>query len=195
MASEEQIAKAVDAATELFWRNGFDETSIEDVVAATGMNRYALYTSFGGKREMFLAALDAYCNQRKQIFMDAFNRETDAPLAAVRAVAEYCIEQNVQRGTGCLLCDIGAEVGRQDSIVAEQIELYLAMIKEAHAKAFRKARKLGHLNPAITPNEAAALIQTFILGAGAQAKRGASKQELLSLHRSLMALISAGSDG
>ncbi len=194
MASERQISEAIDATTELFWRQGFDETSIEDVVTATGMNRYALYTSFGGKREIFLAALDAYCNERKQLFMDTFNREKDAPLSAVRAVAEHCIEQIVERGTGCLLCDIGAEVGRQDEIVAEQIAIYLDIIKEAHAKAFRKARQLGQLNPAITPNEAAALIQTFILGMGAQSKRGVGKKELLSIHQTLMTLISVESE-
>lgn len=184
----------MEAAKELFWRNGFDDTSIEDVVAATGMNRYALYTAFGGKREIFLAALDAYCNERKSIFMDTFNREEDAPLSAVRAVAIHCIEQNVERGTGCLLCDIGAEVGRQDPIVAEQIEIYLDIIKDAHKKAFKRAHELGQLNPAITPTEAASLIQTFILGMGAQVKRGASKKQLISIHKSLMTLISARSD-
>src|SRR5437899_2319196 len=48
------------AVTQLFWRQGPDTTGVQDVVAATGLSRSSLYATFGGKRELYLAALDRY---------------------------------------------------------------------------------------------------------------------------------------
>jgi len=38
----------------VFWRNGYDGTSLDDLVAATGMNRPSLYAAFGDKRDLYL---------------------------------------------------------------------------------------------------------------------------------------------
>ncbi|MGE5163663.1 MAG: helix-turn-helix domain-containing protein, partial [Sphingobacteriales bacterium] len=41
---------ALARAADVFWRNGYDGTSLDDLVAATGMNRPSLYAAFGDKR-------------------------------------------------------------------------------------------------------------------------------------------------
>src|SRR5262249_38759782 len=51
---------ALQRATESFWRAGYAATSLDDLSAATGMNRPSLYGAFGDKREFYLAALRRY---------------------------------------------------------------------------------------------------------------------------------------
>src|SRR5215831_4474501 len=51
---------ALQRATESFWRAGYAATSLDDLSAATGMNRPSLYGAFGDKRELYLAALRRY---------------------------------------------------------------------------------------------------------------------------------------
>ncbi|MCA0399474.1 MAG: TetR/AcrR family transcriptional regulator [Proteobacteria bacterium] len=48
------------AAMRCFWRKGYSGTSLDDLVAATGLNRPSLYNAFGDKRAVYLAALQAY---------------------------------------------------------------------------------------------------------------------------------------
>jgi AcrR family transcriptional regulator len=50
-------ATALAAATDAFWEHGYQATSLDDLSAATGMNRPSLYAAFGDKRALYLAAL------------------------------------------------------------------------------------------------------------------------------------------
>ncbi len=53
---------ALDKAMRLFWRKGYLDTSIDDLVSETGVGRSGLYGTFGGKRDLFFAALTRYRN-------------------------------------------------------------------------------------------------------------------------------------
>ena len=52
--------EVVDRAMEVFWTRGYESTSIDDLVEATGINRGSLYNAFGDKQGLFLAAIDRY---------------------------------------------------------------------------------------------------------------------------------------
>ncbi len=56
----------LETVVRLFWRQGVASTGIQDVVTATGLNRSSLYATFGGKQELYLAALHRYLEQRSQ---------------------------------------------------------------------------------------------------------------------------------
>jgi AcrR family transcriptional regulator len=51
---------ALDRAAELFWNNGFDETTLDDLSAAMGMRRPSIYLAFGDKEALFLRALERF---------------------------------------------------------------------------------------------------------------------------------------
>jgi len=53
----------LEAITNLFWEKGFEATSINEVVARTGVNKFSIYNEFGDKEKLFLACIDYYtCN-------------------------------------------------------------------------------------------------------------------------------------
>ena len=52
--------QALDAAMNLFWERGYEATSIQDLVEATGVQRQSLYDTFGSKHELFLQSLMRY---------------------------------------------------------------------------------------------------------------------------------------
>src|SRR5437867_1476112 len=45
---------------ELFWRQGYTATPLDQLVRHTGASRYGLYATFGGKRDLFLTSLERY---------------------------------------------------------------------------------------------------------------------------------------
>jgi TetR/AcrR family transcriptional repressor of nem operon len=53
-------SEVLDRAVMLFWRRGYEATSIGDLVEAIGINRGSLYATFGDKRRFFLASLQRY---------------------------------------------------------------------------------------------------------------------------------------
>jgi|GEM_PF-718810 len=188
--SDISLGDSVAAAKELFWRQGYDETSIEDVVCTTGLNRYALYNAFGGKLELFLAVLESYFIERKKLFLSALSDPQGGPMVAIREVSEYCITEMTDRGAGCLMCDVAAEVGRCDKAVSERVLSYLEEIRGADEMALTQAEECGELNPAITPKEGAALLIANMLGVGALARNGAGREELQALLNTCLRLLS-----
>ena len=180
----------ISTLKELFWRNGYAKTSIQDVVQATGHNRYALYNHFGGKRELFLAALDAYYNERKTVFFENLNKPSSAPLDAIRTVFEFAITEMADRGSGCLLCNVANDTAPMDSLVADRISGYLSEMDSALQGALTTAQTRGELNNNITPEDGAAVLVTLTLGLGVQAKRKASIHNMIATFESTMRAIS-----
>ncbi len=184
------LSPAISAAKEVFWRRGYEDTSIEEVVQATGLNRYALYNAFGGKLEIFLAALEAYHNERKQLFLDVLGDPERSPMDAIQEVSEFCISQMADRNAGCLMCNIALEISHHDDIIAVRVNSYLEEIRSAKEMALMQASERGELNPAITPRDGASLLVANMLGMGALARNGASRIEMLNIFNTGMAVLS-----
>lgn len=184
-------SQAIDAAKELFWRRGYEDASIEEVVQATGFNRYALYTAFGGKREIFLAALDAYYQERRSIFLTNLDDPETAPLDAIRRVFEFAITEMAERGTGCLMCNVATGAGPLDPLVVERIETYLEEIRCAYIDALERAQARNELNSVMSIESGAALLITLMLGLGVHAKRGASAAAMLAVFDSTIKLMAS----
>lgn len=180
---------------ELFWRRGYAHTSIEDVVQATGMNRYALYNAFGGKRELFLAALDDYYNERKAVFIAGLNDPETPPLEAVRKVMEFAICELTERGAGCLLCNVANDLGPTDAVIAARVETYLTEIEHAYTKALSRAKEQHALNDAVAPEAGAKMLVAIQLGVGVRAKSGADRVQLLDILNSAMSALARNKSG
>ncbi len=73
---------ALQRATDSFWRSGYSGTSLDEICAATGMNRPSLYAAFGDKHTLYLKALEHYW-QLGLVTMREALADRDRPLAEV----------------------------------------------------------------------------------------------------------------
>ena len=51
---------ALQQAMQVFWERGYEATSVQDLVQGMGINRFSLYSTFGGKHQLFVTALERY---------------------------------------------------------------------------------------------------------------------------------------
>jgi TetR/AcrR family transcriptional regulator, transcriptional repressor for nem operon len=109
--------KAVlDAATERFWMNGYEATSIRDLAVGTGLTSASLYNAFGDKRALYRLVLDRYVRMALISCADVF--DSDAP--PVRALEQYfdaIIAEAMDDGMhkGCLVVNTALEVAPHDA--------------------------------------------------------------------------------
>src|SRR6201985_3536475 len=80
---EEEV---LDAAMQCFWAQGYESTSIMDLIERTGLTAASLYNAYGDKRAMFRTALDRYIE--KGIGARLHRSESLPPRDAVRAFFE-----------------------------------------------------------------------------------------------------------
>src|SRR5436190_2124683 len=86
---EFDIDEALDRALAVFWRNGYEGTSLPDLTEAMGINRPSLYAAFGNKEELFRRVLDRYAEGPAACARAALNEPT------ARAVAERLLRETV----------------------------------------------------------------------------------------------------
>ncbi|RFB04716.1 TetR/AcrR family transcriptional regulator [Parvularcula marina] len=176
---ESRSLHVIEVATELFWRNGYDGVSIGDLVEATGMNRYALYQTFGGKKEIFLACLDHYSTeayQQIQLFLE--EPGIDPFDAARRALIAKMLDPEMFPA-GCLICTTAVDVAAKDQDIAAKMEECSDAIGALFAKGFAKAQAEGRASTSISPQAFAEMSTAIYFSTGVQARMGRSRESLL----------------
>ncbi|MDD5035676.1 MAG: TetR/AcrR family transcriptional regulator [Methylococcaceae bacterium] len=138
-------SETLDKAMRVFWAKGYFGTSIEDLVAATGVSRYGLYSEFGDKKSLFLAALERYQADVVRPLFEIID-QPGASLPALRALFALLsgLSRQPQGKLGCLVFNSVNETGLHDDATAGKI----FEIREHVAKGI-----LRMLNNALTQHE------------------------------------------
>jgi TetR/AcrR family transcriptional regulator, transcriptional repressor for nem operon len=136
---EDQV---LDAAMQVFWRKGYEATSLSDLLKATGLARQSLYNAFGDKRALFLAALRRYASLGVGGFADAL--KTGPVRGAVRRVFENGL-RGENRDCGCFLVNSTSELLPRDAEVGRIAVSALAGQERALVEALRRGVREGEL--------------------------------------------------
>ena len=148
MAGKKQFVpeEALSKAMESFWRQGYDSTSVQDLVQSMGINRGSLYDTFGDKHALFLASLDLY----NQTILSALLARLEAPNAAKTAIValiqdmvDDAIRDPLQRG--CLITNTAVELAAQDPDVSSRIQDGLRRVEASFYRALVRAKDMGDL--------------------------------------------------
>src|ERR1700761_3507410 len=74
----------VDEAIDLFWREGCDAVSVQDIVDALELNRGSLYATYGDKEQLWRRVLTRYCGQRKALLAELLEDPSGPVLPRIR---------------------------------------------------------------------------------------------------------------
>lgn len=123
--------RALDAALQVFWRQGFEATSLDDLTAAMGVSRSSFYAAFGSKQEVLVAALNSYSDASLSVLEDMSNGAPETRVAdMLTALAD---PQGGPRG--CLLVNCITELAPHHDDIATIGRRHLERIEELLAKA------------------------------------------------------------
>lgn len=107
MAGKKQfdMDTVLDAAMIQFWRDGYADTSLDDLSRATGLNRSSIYSSLGDKDTLFLRCLDLYAARYGEKYEAALSSAASDPVAAVRAFFDVTLGRiaDPELPDGCLI--------------------------------------------------------------------------------------------
>lgn len=134
--------EVLEKVTYLFWEKGYNGTSMQDLVNATGLNRSSFYNTFkGGKLELFVEALKHYQSTQNQ-FVESFRKTTETPKEVIVSLFES-IQRDVHEGNvkGCFLANCTTELANLDenifSFLADNmtniIKLFKSLVEEGQA--------------------------------------------------------------
>jgi len=156
---------ALDKAMDAFWCRGYEATSMQDLVEATGLNRGSLYNTFGDKRSLFLAALGRYdARHRADLLADLEARFP--PREAIRQVFLAFLEQNRGGGgnNGCLINNTAIELAAHDPEIRGIVARAQTEMERFFARMLRKGREDGDIPRHVAPTDTARGLLASLLG-------------------------------
>ena len=179
--------KAIDLAVDVFWRNGFADTSISDLEQALSMGRQSIYNTFGGKRELFLRALQQYFDDGNAPIQLAFGKDQRG-LKAIEKYLEVVIEFQTasEDRLGCFLTRCLVDHGTPDDAVAQKCKANEKRLQHVFVKALQEAQSNGEVAEALDVDAAALHLATQIYGLSVMARSGISRDTLLDNARFLI---------
>jgi AcrR family transcriptional regulator len=170
--------QALERALGLFWRQGYDGTSMSDLTEALGITRASLYAAFGNKEGLFQRVMDRY-EARAGAYRIAADRAPTS-LDAVRLLLNGPVELHGDKNNppgclgvqGALACSAGSEAIRGD--LASRRHRGEAAIR----RRFQRAEKEGDLPAGEDPADLANYLSALIYGMAVLAAGGASRKQL-----------------
>lgn len=169
-------------ATDLFWRYGYDATSISALTASLGITSSSLYASFGDKKQLFTAVVERYQKDGQRRFEEAFDNASSAR-EGIRAYLEALAEAYTDPAhpPGCLVTVAAVNCPPSST----DVERYLRDLREVSKQALITRidedieKSLMPVEP--TARQLGTYFAALIQGMSTQARDGATRSELQSI--------------
>ncbi|MFJ4519904.1 TetR/AcrR family transcriptional regulator [Streptomyces sp. NPDC088810] len=182
---------ALQSALELFWRRGYEATSMADLVEHLGIGKASLYATFGSKHELYLRALDRYGQAQNP----RLTRELSRPgpvLPAVRAlVRRFAAEAAAEatREQGCLVTNTAVELAPHDREAARRVEHSWDTLETLLHSALVRAQAQGELAGDRDPPALARLLLVLLQGLRVVGKASADPARVRDAAEQALALL------
>ncbi|WP_428249078.1 TetR/AcrR family transcriptional regulator [Ferrovibrio sp.] len=183
--TEDALLRAMD----LFWRQGFHNTGMTQLVQVMGVSRQSLYDTYGDKTRLFMAALERYCATLEAQLLAPL-KAPDAGLVALHqaglALIDFLLAFPERRA--CLMVNSAMELAPHDAAVASRAAGHMAAMTEAFRGAIATAQARGEIASMEPADSLARYMTSTANGLIVAAKSGADRAALADILR-LAALV------
>ena len=170
--------KALDAALLLFWRQGYEGTSVAQLAKAMRINQPSLYAAFGNKQALFRRALTRYLQGPASYLPNALRQSTARGVVEQMFHGALDMVMDPKNPDGCLLVQGALASGPEGEPIRNELRLKRAAAEAAVRKRFEFARDHGDLAPRTDPAKLARFVITIIWGLSVQAAGGATRAQM-----------------
>jgi len=164
---------------QVFWRNGYENTSMQDLLDAMGLSKSSLYQAFGGKQALFERCMTHYGDEMIGALRAAL-QASPSGLAFIRQFLESVLDEarGVCEARGCLVLNTANEFARRNPRIAEAVAQGLGRFHDVLQAAVERAQQEGD----IPKTSDAAMLANFLVssmsGLKTMSKAGADEDTL-----------------
>jgi TetR/AcrR family transcriptional repressor of nem operon len=169
-------ALVVERALMVFWRLGYDGSSVSELVSSTGVQRQSLYNAFGDKRGLFVAALQFYRERALEALAPLAS--PSAGVVEVQAYMRGVLElQRTLRCGACFMVKTAFGHENGDEEIRILIEETSDSVRSAFANAIQRSVSNGELPASTEPHECARFLYSLLHGLSALMRTGGTMNQ------------------
>nr|WP_321291767.1 TetR/AcrR family transcriptional regulator [uncultured Trichococcus sp.] len=171
--------EALDKAMGIFWKQGYEKTSIQDLVDQMGIHRRSLYDTFGDKHSLFVQTLERYesliaAQIKKQI------TEEMTTVESIRKIFELAVYSDNTNPKGCLMVNTAVELSLLDNEISQRIKSAFKQTENLIADLLIRGQARGEVASSFDISELARYIHNALIGVRVLVKTTSDPQELES---------------
>ncbi|MGG5180745.1 TetR/AcrR family transcriptional regulator [Bacillus sp. MM09(2025)] len=179
--SKEFDEKAVlRKAMELFWEQGYEKTSMQDLVNHMGIHRRSIYDTFGDKRSLFLASLNYY-EELIVNEMESIISSTSSIKQAIRDVFIFVLNSIEQYPKGCLSVNAATELSLLDKEIGRIVTKMFNRTEDMFNNLIKRGQTSGEISKEIKSDNISRFLHNNLVGIRVLIKTNYSKKELESI--------------
>jgi len=182
---------ALDKAMHVFWHKGYEATSMDDLLTAMNINRGSLYDTFGGKRELFLKAMDRYCSGGGIGSGISILKQPGPALPLIRRFIDHMLSFGLSDPLrrGCMITNTVMELASHERGIAGKVAGRLQMAEGAVFELLSRAKRQGELAQDKDPRALARVLVTLMQGTIVMIKAGTPANVVRQTARAALAIL------
>ncbi|MFE3892853.1 TetR/AcrR family transcriptional regulator [Priestia sp. YIM B13446] len=168
---------ALRKAMELFWEQGYEKTSMQDLVDYMGIHRRSIYDTFGDKRSLFLASLNHY-EELIVKEMESIISSTSSTKQAIRDVFMFILNAIEQYPKGCLSVNAAVELSLVDKEIGCIVTKMFNRTEDMLNNLIKRGQNSGELSKEIDSDNTSRFLHNNLVGIRVLIKTNYDKKEL-----------------
>ncbi len=167
----------LEKAMMLFWEQGFEKTSMNDLVEHMGIHRRSLYDTFTDKRTLFLKAMERF-EDRIGGRWAARVKQAETAAQALRSIFQFVIDGDEDAPPGCMLVNSAVELAVRDADVDAKTAQAFAKSEGLLAGVVAWGQQSGEFTKRYEAKELAEYLHNALAGLRVMARTSAAKEKL-----------------
>ena len=182
------LEEAVYKAQEIFWCHGYEAASLAALATKIGVHKPSLYAAYGDKRDLYLAAYDAYQRDAGKLVAAALGRRglREALTAFFAADIELFVADD---GRGCFMLATAVPLASREERIGSRVRDALASLQQAIGGRVEQASRDGDLSDVVDPATAVDLVMSTHIALANRARSGESRAKLEATAAGLLNLL------
>lgn len=170
-------AEALKQAMHLFWVQGYEKTSMEDLVNHMSVHRKSIYDTFGNKHELFIKALEYYKDTIGQEMMQYIDNKESA-LDKIKALFDFSRISNEEQAKGCLIVNTAVELSLHDEEIAQIVRTNFSETEKVIYQLLQQGQTTGEFPSQLDLAVTTRFIHNSLIGIRVQLKTIDKQQKL-----------------
>ena len=181
-------AKVLQKAMVLFWQNGYEKTSMQDLVDHMNIHRRSIYDTFGDKQTLFLRALQLF-EEITQKKMEQQTKPFRSAKLAIRSLFEMAVLSIEGKPPGCFIVNTAVELTQHNQEIADRISKNFNKTESFIYELLVQGQRSGEISDQLNIEKLAQSIHNAFIGIRVLAKTTKDQEKLQNIIDSTLAVL------
>jgi len=170
---------ALESAMHVFWRQGYEASSLQDLISAMGLSKSSFYQAFESKQTLFKRCIKFY----RQGLIDELQGKLSKTVSG-KAFIQTLFRDVTKETTGtdgrrgCLLMNTASEFAQTDPEIAELVSRSINNLTQVFELAIEQGQQQGDIPADKNRHELANYLVSSMSGLKNMVKAGANSKSI-----------------